>query len=455
MNLKISDLWSWKGLVERGVYLFWGFCLFAVKYNLDRVVAGSFFDQSWTLFDLDTLRFYLWQASFGDGQTPCKVVLFLLSLPFLWPEMMLTLRRLNSLGWSPWLLLLRFVPFLNFFFFVLLCIMPSRSEAGTFSRRFGNFIPKGKFASAAVGIAISVLLCLPAVLLGTVVLGDYGWALFVGLPFIMGFLSVLTYTFHAPRTMRSCLATAITAVGLAGSVLLLAAIEGVICLIMVAPVAVLLGVAGGAMGCLIQHTVWRQTNSARLFCAAFLAVPLAMGMEHAVPPPLPKLQVRSSVIVDAPPEKVWRNVVTFSELPAPTEAIFKLGVAYPVRAEIDGQGVGAIRRCNFSTGPFVEPIEVWDEPRLLKFSVTQNPAPMQEWTPYRDVHPPHLHGYLESCGGQFRLVPLPGNRTLLEGTTWYYHHLWPADYWQLWSDEIIHTIHLRVLNHVKQLSEAK
>jgi hypothetical protein len=53
-----------------------------------------------------------------------------------------------------------------------------------------------------------------------------------------------------------------------------------------------------------------------------------------------------------------------------------------------------------------------------------------------------------------RLVPLEGGRTLLEATTWYHHHLWPADYWQLWSDHIIHTIHLRVLRHVKQLSEA-
>jgi hypothetical protein len=135
--------------------------------------------------------------------------------------------------------------------------------------------------------------------------------------------------------------------------------------------------------------------------------------------------------------------------------IVKCGVAYPIRAEIHGKGVGAVRYCNFSTGPFIEPIQVWDEPRLLKFSVTQNPEPLQEWTPYREIHPPHLDGYLESRGGQFRLVPLEGNRTLLEGTTWYYHHLWPADYWQIWSDHIIHTIHMRVLNHVKQLSESQ
>jgi len=38
----------------------------------------------------------------------------------------------------------------------------------------------------------------------------------------------------------------------------------------------------------------------------------------------------------------------------------------PIRAEIFGSGPGAIRHCTFSTGPFVEPIEVWSgvQPRL-------------------------------------------------------------------------------------------
>ena len=94
---------------------------------------------------------------------------------------------------------------------------------------------------------------------------------------------------------------------------------------------------------------------------------------------------------------------------------------------------GAVRYCEFSTGPFVEPIEVWDEPRLLRFRVTENPAPMHEWSPYAEVLPKHLHGYLISKQGEFRLTRLPDNRTLLEGTTWYQHGLWPAEYWRWWS----------------------
>ena len=50
-------------------------------------------------------------------------------------------------------------------------------------------------------------------------------------------------------------------------------------------------------------------------------------------------------------------------------------------------------------------------------------------------------------------VKFANGRTLLEGTTWYQHGLWPAEYWRWWSDAIIHRIHLRVLNHVRMLAE--
>ena len=57
--------------------------------------------------------------------------------------------------------------------------------------------------------------------------------------------------------------------------------------------------------------------------------------------------------------------------------------------------------------------------------------------------------------GEFRLDPLPGGRTRLEGTTWYRHRIWPAEYWQVWSDAIIHRVHRRVLAHIKKSAEAE
>lgn len=159
------------------------------------------------------------------------------------------------------------------------------------------------------------------------------------------------------------------------------------------------------------------------------------------------------MVVHASPEQVWKHVISFPDLPAERDWIFHTGLAFPLRARITGSGPGAVRYCEFSTGPFVEPITIWDEPHLLRFRVAQNPAPLQEWSPWGDIRPKHLHGYLVSEQGQFKLTRLRDGDTLLSGTTWYRHGLWPAAYWRIWSDAIIHRIHLRVLNHVRTLSE--
>jgi hypothetical protein len=85
--------------------------------------------------------------------------------------------------------------------------------------------------------------------------------------------------------------------------------------------------------------------------------------------------------------------------------------------------------------------------------VTSNPEPLRELTPYKSVHPPHLNGYFLSRQGQFLLQPLPNGHTLLSGTTWYELRMGPGIYWRLWSDYIVHKIHLRVLEHIRALAE--
>jgi len=91
----------------------------------------------------------------------------------------------------------------------------------------------------------------------------------------------------------------------------------------------------------------------------------------------------------------------------------------------------------------------------LRFRITQNAAPMKEMNPFGEVDAPHLHGYFVSKVGQFRLIRLAGNRTMLEGTSWYQHGMWPAQYWRWWSDAIVHRVHSRVLRHIQVLSEAR
>jgi hypothetical protein len=301
---------------------------------------------------------------------------------------------------------------------------------------------------------LTLFLVVPLILFGVHSLDTYGMGLFVALPLLTGFLSVLLFCWKAPRrSFKECMTVAMASVLLPGIGVLGFGIEGAVCLLMASPLVLLLAGVGGALAHLLQERFWRHRSSPALLLILLLSAPLLMGAETAIPRTAPVYQVRTAVEIAAAPEVVWRNVVFFRELPRPDDWIFRAGIAYPVRAEIRGSGAGAVRYCEFSTGAFVEPIEVWDEPRRLAFRVTENPPPMRELSPYGDIHPAHLRGFLVSRHGQFRLVGLPGGRTRLEGTTWYQHGLYPAGYWRLWSDWIIHRIHLRVLEHVKRLSE--
>jgi hypothetical protein len=304
-----------------------------------------------------------------------------------------------------------------------------------------------------VSIAITAAIGLGLTLLGTQVVATYGWGLFVGLPFCLGLFAVLTHSYHEPRGYGECVTVAVLPVLALGVVLLLVAIEGLICILMAAPIAMVLALLGGSLGFAIQAAHWGRRNAPAMFSMVVLLTPGFYGIEHFMRPQPGVFEVKSSIEIDAPPQKVWDKVVAFTEIPPPKESLFRAGIAFPIRAEITGHGPGAVRHCVFSTGPFVEPITVWDEPRLLRFTVTANPAPLNELTPYGHIEPRHLHGYFESHQGQFRLTELPGGGTWVEGTTWYSHSMWPETYWHWWSDFVIHRIHLRVLQHIRAEAE--
>ncbi|MEO8663203.1 MAG: SRPBCC family protein [Bryobacteraceae bacterium] len=274
--------------------------------------------------------------------------------------------------------------------------------------------------------------------------GVYGLTVFVILPVLLGALAS-----WVARPASSGLAAGYGAmtVMVALFCLLFLSVEGFVCVVMCLPLALPLGALGGWL--MYRLTSAGVTTAGGL--AMLFLIPAGAGWDVTARPDL--FEVTTAMEISAPPERVWQYVVSFPELPPPEEWLFRAGVAYPVRTRIEGTGAGATRYCELSTGALVEPIEVWDEPRLLRFRVTETPASMREWSPYGEIAPKHLHGYLVSRFGQFRLTPMASGGTLLEGTTWYQHGLWPATYWRWWSDAIVHQIHGRVLRHVKALAE--
>jgi hypothetical protein len=493
MHPQPSLLWTWNRTIDRGPYLLTGVLLFLVKFAIDWTIATQGFGRPWS-----PLNYLVWpddrvlRVFELDGpERAFSRTMLLVSLPFIWTGVILTLHRLRAAGLPPGLVLLFFVPLVNLLLFLILVLLPTRQAApagaladgapgwedlpaqGDSSRQTGitvevvrpvrrpleplrrahrRIVVESYWRSGLVALAVTVPLTVLAVLWGAQVLQSYGFSLFVGAPFAVGMISVLLFGFSRPQPLGACLSVALASGAAAGLAVLLVALEGAICLIMAAPIAFVLVVLGALVGYAIQSRPWLSDQAMSLTLAMVLLLPSLMAAEAANEPEPAVRAVETEVIIDAPPAQVWQHVIAFPPLPEPDGWLFRTGIAYPRRAEIHGSGVGAVRHCVFSTGRFVEPIEVWDPPRLLRFRVAEQPEPMSEWSPY-PIHPAHLDHYLCSRQGEFRLEPLPGGRTRLVGTTWYSNRMWPAAYWNLWSDYIIRRIHGRVLVHIKNRAE--
>ena len=464
MKFQVSDLWRWEGTIGRGAYFAVGIIGFALKHNLDRFVATGVFNRPWGVFNY-------WipleeAANLGGLSLADSLflsVMLVLSFPFIWVGVVLTVKRLRSAELPTWLVMLFFAPFINLVFFLLLSVIPEWKEkerpGAELEQNTLNILDRwildSPWGAALLSVGLSSVVWLVFTWLSVELFGLYGWTLFVGTPFCQGLMAVLFYGYHQKRGYGKCLLVAITTQLLVGAALFALVMEGLICLIMAAPLGLVLAGLGGSIGYVMQSRRWSQMEAPATVALLLLLTPGLLAAEYVIGPERPLFKAVTVMEMDAPPEVVWENVIGFAEIPDPEGWLFQLGVSYPIRAEIQGEGVGAVRYCVFSTGAFVEPIEVWDAPWRLKFSVTKNPPPMAEWNPLKEIHPPHLEGYLVSKGGQFLLTPLAGGRTRVEATTWYHHSMWPAAYWRIWSDGIIHRIHTRVLKHIKSNAEGE
>ncbi len=442
----------WFGLsmeVPRSAYIASGFGLMGFKYAVEAGIiwclSGRFFSPLDFLNPMLSMRQVFFRPPVPEW---VPWILFFWSIPFLWVAIGMSVRRAADAGLSPWSGLVVLVPFFNLVGMIVLSVYPT--DPGATCLAFGRE-SKGQhqIRSALVGVAASLAIALIMVGVSVYGLQDYGVALFLGTPVWMGAVSAFAYNRPVPRSLLGSLLVAQTSILIAGAALLLFAFEGVICLAMLYPVATAMGLLGGMIGyCMGALTA---TSGRGMMFVAFL-LPALSGAE-SVHRPVPLYEVVSQVEIDVSPEQVWPFVVGFSDLPDPDPWYFKLGIAYPKRATIQGSGIGAVRHCEFSTGSFVEPITAWNPPERLAFDVESQPPPMHELSPYRHVHPPHLDGYLRCKRGEFRLVRLADGRTRLEGSTWYEFQMYPQDYWTLWSDAAIHRIHVRVLEHIKRLAE--
>src|SRR4051812_2246081 len=418
------------------------------KYVFDASAIYMVAHVVWTPWDYLIPLFRYRAAKIAVIPAGFALICAMWTLPFIWIGVTMMMKRAIDAGKSPAWCAFFLVPILNYAVMLWLAALPS-VPAEDVPPVDAHRIAGARYRSALLGIAGAAAVVLIAVLLSVFAFGSYGMTLFLATPFIQGMVVGYSYNRGRATTGGETVSVVSLSVLLVGGVMLLFALEGVVCLLMALPLALGLGALGGLVGRVMARA---QSGSGLGFAAAMFVVPFGATVEKISPSP-PTYEAVTTVDVAAPPQTVWTHVVQFSDITESPEWYFRAGIAYPLRASIAGTGVGAVRRCEFSTGAFVEPITAWEPPTRLAFDVVDQPPPLRELSIYTKVYAPHLDGYFRSSRGEFRMMALPNGQTRLEGHTWYSVAIYPQGYWRAASELLLHRIHRRVLDQVKRESE--
>jgi hypothetical protein len=215
--------------------------------------------------------------------------------------------------------------------------------------------------------------------------------------------------------------------------------EGAVCLLIGFPILFVCGFAGVLLDRLLFKAKTATINLSVfpvLLIATLAEGKMRQDQRHFV---------EDRILIKAPANQVWNYVVSFPAIDAaPNYWLNKVGLPSPLATTCQGAFVGAARECIFSDGlVFKERVSNITPVPLLTFEIVEQPSN------------PELLGRLTLHRGQFQLIDNNDGTTTLIGRSWYTLHMRPLWYFDWWTRDVTSHVHLRVMEHIKTLSERK
>lgn len=259
---------------------------------------------------------------------------------------------------------------------------------------------------------------------------------FVLVPMLMGIASAWVWRdleLNTRQTVGLCFLNGSIAILLSAAFLR----EGAICLVIASPLLFAFIISGTFLG----KAMFKKRNdrlNISILAAILLAFIIDSRSEHTY-----QNMVSDVMVVNAPVSKVWKNVVAYDRIKQePDYWLFKIGMPNPVQSTAEGYHLGAKRKCIFSNGyVFDEVITKYEENRNLVFDITEQP---------RD---PEIMGHIDILRGQFILKDNGNGTTTVTGNSSYKLYVFPTWYYDIWARSVVRNVHLRVMDHIKQISE--
>lgn len=283
-----------------------------------------------------------------------------------------------------------------------------------------NFI-KG----VTIGILVGVALQLGGYLLTRGARTEFGWVMFVVVPFVSGF-AVAALVRRARRIAACCLVGGI----ITFSVMLFTGWEGIICCAMSLPLVAI----GVAIGAIIGYKVRgrfidQMAAPSKTTVLLLLLCPLLIAAAERVERPFRSVQqyetFTTEITVAASPERVWDLVAQMERLDGPRPFLLRAGLPTPTRCELDTAAVGGRRVCYFDGGLIAQEVTDWQRPSFMGLRVTESTLPGRHWLTFTDA------SYeLSAVGAQTRVV-----RHTTIGTRLYPRWYWrPLERWGVTSE---------------------
>ena len=236
-----------------------------------------------------------------------------------------------------------------------------------------------------LGTALGVLLQLGGYLLPRGAREEFGWVMFVFVPFVSGF-AVATVVRRPKRILACCLTGGI----ITFSVMLFIGWEGIICCAMSLPL-VAAGVGIGALmgnqvrGRLIDKLPAPGTTTIILL----LVCPFLIAAADRIERPFRVIQQQevftTETIVPASPERTWDLVAQMHKLDGPRPFLLRAGLPTPTRCELDHAGVGGRRVCYFDSGLIAQEVTDWERPTFMGLRVTESTLSGRHWLTFIDA----------------------------------------------------------------------
>lgn len=281
-----------------------------------------------------------------------------------------------------------------------------------------------------------------------------GYGALVAIPFCAGALFVNSTEQYSPL---GCLAAPaiLTAVCFA---LVSLGMEGFICVAMVLPVWIILGLGGGLTAILSHHWMAAQDErGARLRAVGLAALPfILIYAEAASPPQWQTREVTRSIIIDADSATIWPRLVSMGHISEEdgewnvTQNL--LGVPRPRSASLVQRDGKPVRLARWGKAiSFEERVTAIDPGRSIGWRFAFPDDSLQNHT---DRHISPDSEMLKIATGGYELEPLPDGHTRVTLTTTYHMQSRMGWYLQLWGELLLGDVQNNVLTIVKDRSES-